>query len=165
VTTPQVALVFGYRLSVYVEGELEELPGEEEAQQQPLPLSLLQVNLGAARGRVLSGGRTRAAAAGVGAGGALAPSLKASVSGQWGQNDECSTAREQFSRVLDLLHSVDAPSLGSLHMTLNRLQEGLAFTLNACTAPFLWVCPAGPLTQGRLHLAPLSSTEEKSSSH
>jgi hypothetical protein len=83
---PQVALVFGYHLSVYVEGELEELPGEDEAQQQPLPLSALQVNLGAARGRVLSGGRARAAAAaGVGAGGTLAPSLRVSFWGSRGR--------------------------------------------------------------------------------
>lgn len=66
----QVAQVFGYHLSLFVDGEPEEQPeGEEQQQlQQALPLAPLQVNLTAAAAR-LSGGRARAAAGSAGGGG------------------------------------------------------------------------------------------------
>jgi hypothetical protein len=73
---PQVAQVFGYALSVYVEGQPEEAADAEKQDQllQPLPLGPLQVNLTAAAAR-LSGGRARAAAGG-GSGGLLSTAQK-----------------------------------------------------------------------------------------
>jgi hypothetical protein len=78
---PQVAQVFGYALSVYVEGQLEEAAEGEEQDQllQPLPLGPLQVNLTAAAAR-LSGGRARAAANG-GSGGLLSTAQKVGQKG------------------------------------------------------------------------------------
>lgn len=81
-THTQVAQVFGYHLSVYVEGEQEEVDGAEELL-QPRPLVPLQVNLSAA-----SGGRMRAAgvAGGGGSGGSggvpMSPAIRVSVFGE-----------------------------------------------------------------------------------
>jgi hypothetical protein len=83
---PQVAQVFGYQLSLIVDGEEQEELQEGEDTLQPLPLSQLRLGLSSAGVR-LSGGRLRpvaAAAAGGGSGrGGLSPAVRVSAWLAW----------------------------------------------------------------------------------